>query len=198
MADVAASRTTLCVNRGMVHAGGDAARGEPRNPRPPSKVTAHRDFRQRHTIVQRRAAFPTRGKSTIAAQFRIFFAGQGLSTYIHVTDQRATDDAKIIITTPRGALCAGRDPGNAKDLPISEHATNTRGRPGQLRVVRPARHAALAPHQGTGKITLYQPRSQSEIGSCFPCVGPAERPRGGVEGVGTPSPYARSRTSSQG
>lgn len=72
--------------------------------------------------------FPTRGKSVTARTVSQFFADQGLSTYTHVTDRHATYGTKVIVTTRREAHYALDEIlGNATDLPITEHATDTHG-----------------------------------------------------------------------
>nr|WP_235204493.1 Tn3 family transposase [Nocardia otitidiscaviarum] len=68
--------------------------------------------------------FPTRGKSTTSRALSRYFAGEGLSTYTHVTDQHATYGTKIIVATKREAhYVLDEILGNATDLPITEHAT---------------------------------------------------------------------------
>lgn len=72
--------------------------------------------------------FPTRGKSTTARAMSRYFADQGLSTYTRVTDQHTTYGTKIIVATKRAAhYVLDEILGNATDLPITEHATDTHG-----------------------------------------------------------------------
>ncbi len=72
--------------------------------------------------------FPTRGKSTTARPLSRYFANEGLSTYTHVTDQHATYGTKVIVATKREAhYVLDEILGNATDLPITEHATDTHG-----------------------------------------------------------------------
>ncbi|WSJ00782.1 transposase [Nocardia sp. NBC_01329] len=71
---------------------------------------------------------PTRGKSSTARAMSRCFTEQGLSTYTHVTDQHATYGTKVIVATKREAhYVLDEILGNATDLPITEHATDTHG-----------------------------------------------------------------------
>nr|WP_263632068.1 transposase [Streptomyces sp. 8L] len=57
-----------------------------------------------------------------------YFAGQGLSTYTHVSDQHSTFGTKVIVATRREArYVLDEIMGNKTDLPITEHATDTHG-----------------------------------------------------------------------
>ncbi len=72
--------------------------------------------------------FPTRGKSVTARALSRYFAYEGLSTYTHVTDQHTTYGTKIIVATRREAhYVLDEILGNAADIPITEHATDTHG-----------------------------------------------------------------------
>jgi len=72
--------------------------------------------------------FPARGKSVTARALSRYFAHEGLSTYTHVTDQHATYGTKIIVATRREAhYVLDEILGNAADIPITEHATDTHG-----------------------------------------------------------------------
>jgi hypothetical protein len=72
--------------------------------------------------------FPTRGKSVTARALSSYFAHEGLSTYTHVTDQHTTYGTKIIVATKREAhYVLDEILGNATDIPITEHATDTHG-----------------------------------------------------------------------
>ncbi len=72
--------------------------------------------------------FPTKGKSLTARALSRYFADEGLSTYTHVTDQHATYGTKIIVATKREAhYVLDEILGNATDLPITEHTTDTHG-----------------------------------------------------------------------
>jgi hypothetical protein len=71
--------------------------------------------------------FPVRGKS-LSARDMIIHGGRVLSTYTHVSDQWSTYGTKIIVPTVREAHYALDEfLGNATDLPITEHATDTHG-----------------------------------------------------------------------
>jgi TnpA family transposase len=57
-----------------------------------------------------------------------YFAGQGLSTYTHVSDQHTTFGTKVIVVPRREAhYVLDEIMGNKTDLPITEHATDTHG-----------------------------------------------------------------------
>ena len=72
--------------------------------------------------------FPVRGKSLTARAMNIHFADQGLSTYTRVSDQHSTYGTKVLVPTAREAHYVLDDLlGNAADLPIREHATDTHG-----------------------------------------------------------------------
>ncbi|KUN86743.1 hypothetical protein AQJ64_05400 [Streptomyces griseoruber] len=47
--------------------------------------------------------FPAKGKSTTAWAMKKYFAGQGLSTYTHVSDQHTTFGTKVIVVSRREA-----------------------------------------------------------------------------------------------
>lgn len=71
--------------------------------------------------------FPVRGKS-LTGRNMVIHGGQVLSTYTHVSDQWPTYETKIIVPTAREAHYVLDDfLGNATDLPITEHATDTHG-----------------------------------------------------------------------
>ncbi len=71
--------------------------------------------------------FPVRGKSLTGREMTVF-GGQVLSTYTHVSDQHSTYGTKVIVPTTREAHYVLDDfLGNATDLPIHEHATDTHG-----------------------------------------------------------------------
>ncbi|MEU8110380.1 Tn3 family transposase [Nonomuraea muscovyensis] len=71
--------------------------------------------------------FPVRGK-TLTGRNMVIHGGQVLSTYTHVSDQWSTYRTKIIVPTAREAHFVLDDfLGNATDLPIAEHATDTHG-----------------------------------------------------------------------
>jgi len=73
--------------------------------------------------------FPTKGRSiTARALSRYFARGHGISTYTHVSDQHSTFDTKVIVAAaPESHYVLDGILGNATDLPIAEHATDTHG-----------------------------------------------------------------------
>ncbi|WP_281286523.1 Tn3 family transposase [Herbidospora galbida] len=72
--------------------------------------------------------FPIRGKSVTARALSRYFAHEGLSTYTQVTDQHTTYGTKVIVTTKREAhYVLDEILGDATDIPITEHATDTHG-----------------------------------------------------------------------
>ncbi|UBU18658.1 Tn3 family transposase [Nonomuraea gerenzanensis] len=71
--------------------------------------------------------FPLRGKS-LTGRHMLIHGGQVLSTYTHVSDQWSTYGTKVIVPTAREAHYVLDDfLGNATDLPIDEHATDSHG-----------------------------------------------------------------------
>ena len=71
--------------------------------------------------------FPVRGKSLTAREM-VVHGGQVLSSYTHVSDQHSTFGTKVIVPTAREAHYMLDDfLGNATDLPVYEHATDTHG-----------------------------------------------------------------------
>ena len=69
-----------------------------------------------------------RGKSLTARHLSRYFVDEGISTYTHVSDQHSTYGTKIIVATDREAhYVLDEILGNATDLPITEHATDTHG-----------------------------------------------------------------------
>nr|WP_222721306.1 Tn3 family transposase [Actinomadura sp. HBU206391] len=71
--------------------------------------------------------FPVRGKSLTSRDMPIH-GGRVLSTYTHVSDQWSTYGTKQIVPTAReGHYTLDELLGNATDLPITEHATDTHG-----------------------------------------------------------------------
>ncbi len=118
--------------------------------------------------------FPTRGKSVTARALSRYFANEGLSTYTHVTDQHATYGTKVIVATKREAhYVLDEILGNATDLPISEHATDTHGVTLVNFGLFDLLGLQLSPRiRDLGKITLYRAGPLSEVESRFPHVGP--------------------------
>ena len=71
--------------------------------------------------------FPVRGKSLTGREM-VVHGGQVLSSYTHVSDQHSTFGTKVIVPTAREAHYVLDDfLGNATDLPVYEHATDTHG-----------------------------------------------------------------------
>lgn len=118
--------------------------------------------------------FPTRGKSVTARALSRYFANEGLSTYTHVTDQHATYGTKVIVATRREAhYVLDEILGNATDLPISEHATDTHGVTLVNFGLFDLLGLQLSPRiRDLGKITLYRPGTRAEADSQFPTAGP--------------------------
>jgi hypothetical protein len=72
--------------------------------------------------------FPMRGKSLTARHLSRYFVDEGIPTYTHVSDQHSAYGTKIIVATDREAhYVLDEILGNATDLPITEHATDTHG-----------------------------------------------------------------------
>lgn len=117
--------------------------------------------------------FPTRGKSTTARAAKKWFVDQGLSTYAHVSDQFSTYGTKIIVVTKREAqYVLDEIMGNATDLPITEHATDTHG----VTLVNFALFdlvgLVFSPRiRDLGKITMYRDRPKAEALSLWPRGG---------------------------
>ncbi|MEV0111562.1 Tn3 family transposase [Nocardia sp. NPDC050799] len=118
--------------------------------------------------------FPTRGKSTTARPMSRYFAGEGLSTYTHVTDQHATYGTKVIVATKREAhYVLDEILGNATDLPITEHATDTHGVTLVNFGLFDLLGMQLSPRiRDLGRITLYRPGPRGEAEARFPHAGP--------------------------
>jgi TnpA family transposase len=71
--------------------------------------------------------FPVRGNS-LTSRDMVIHGGRVLSTYTHVSDQWSTYGTKILVPVAREAHFALDEfLGNATDLPITEHATDTHG-----------------------------------------------------------------------
>jgi TnpA family transposase len=117
--------------------------------------------------------FPVRGKSTSAREM-VVHGGRVLSTYTHVTDQHATYGTKIIVATKREAhYVLGEILGNATDLPITEHATDTHGVTLVNFGLFDLLGMQLSPRiRDLGRITLYRPGPRRETEARFPHAGP--------------------------
>ncbi|WSV81293.1 Tn3 family transposase [Nocardia sp. NBC_01009] len=118
--------------------------------------------------------FPTRGKSTTARAMSRYFAGEGLSTYTHVTDQHATYGTKVIVATKREAhYVLDEILGNATDLPITEHATDTHGVTLVNFGLFDLLGMQLSPRiRDLGRITVYRPERRADAEARFPHAGP--------------------------
>ena len=72
--------------------------------------------------------FPQRGRSLTARALSRYFLDEGTTTYTHVSDQHSTYGTKVIPTTWREAVAVLDEIfGNATDLAIAEHTTDTAG-----------------------------------------------------------------------
>ncbi|MBV6697734.1 Tn3 family transposase [Kitasatospora aureofaciens] len=118
--------------------------------------------------------FPTRGKSITARHLNKYFVAEGISTYTHVSDQHSTFGTKVIVATHREAhYVLDEILGNATDLPITEHATDTHGVTlvnfGLFDLVG----KQLSPRiRDLGKITLYRMGGKADYEERFPKAGP--------------------------
>ena len=118
--------------------------------------------------------FPTRGKSLTARALSRYFAHEGLSSYTHVSDQHATYGTKVIVATDREAhYVLDEILGNATDLPITEHATDTHG----VTLVNFALFDLVglqfSPRiRDLGKITLYRSGAKATTERAWPRAGP--------------------------
>lgn len=118
--------------------------------------------------------FPTRGKSVTARALSRYFASEGLSTYTHVTDQHTTYGTKVIVATKREDHYVLDDIlGNATDIPITEHATDTHGVTLVNFGLFDLLGLQLSPHiRDLGKITLYRTGPKSQVEADFPLTWP--------------------------
>jgi TnpA family transposase len=118
--------------------------------------------------------FPTRGKSVTARALSRYFANEGLSTYTHVTDQHTTYGTKVIVATKREAhYVLDEILGNATDIPITEHATDTHGVTLVNFGLFDLRGLQLPPRiRDLGKITLYRAGPRAQVEADFPHTGP--------------------------
>jgi len=103
--------------------------------------------------------FPVKGKSLTARHLSRYFArGQGASVYTHVSDQHSTFDTKVIVGyAPESHYVLDGIVGNATDLPIEEHATDTHGATLANFALFDLVGKQLSPRiRDLGKITLYR------------------------------------------
>ena len=100
--------------------------------------------------------------------------GQVLSTYTHVSDQHSTFGTKILVPTQREAHFVLDDfLGNATDLPIYEHATDTHGVTLINFALFDLAGKLLSPRiRDLGKITLIRDATPAEITRRYPRAGP--------------------------
>ena len=117
--------------------------------------------------------FPVRGK-TLTGRDMVIHGGQVLSTYTHVTDQHTTYGTKIIVATKREAhYVLDEILGNATDVPVTEHATDTHGVTLVNFGLFDLLGMQLSPRiRDLGKITLYRTGSRAQVEAEFPRTGP--------------------------
>jgi TnpA family transposase len=114
-----------------------------------------------------------RGK-TLTGRDMVIHGGQVLSTYTHVTDQHTTYGTKIIVATKREAhYVLDEILGNATDVPVTEHATDTHGVTLVNFGLFDLLGLQLSPRiRDLGKITLYRTGSRAQVEAEFPHTGP--------------------------
>jgi TnpA family transposase len=117
--------------------------------------------------------FPVRGKS-VTARNMVIHGGQVLSTYTHVSDQWSTYGTKIIVPTAREAHFVLDDfLGNATDLPVAEHATDTHGATLINFALFDLVGKALTPRmRDLTRVTLVRDDTPTEIARAYPHAGP--------------------------
>jgi len=105
---------------------------------------------------------------------RYFARGQGVSVYTHVSDQHSTLDTKVIVATaPEGHYVLDGHLGNATDLPVVEHATDTHGASLANFALFDLVGRQLSPRiRDLGKITLYRTGPKADFVACYPHAGP--------------------------
>ncbi len=126
--------------------------------------------------------FPVRGKTTTGREMTIH-GGQVLSTYTHVTDQHTTYGTKIIVATKREAhYVLDEILGNATDVPITEHATDTHGVTLVNFGLFDLLGLQLSPRiRDLGKITLHRIAAKARAEADHPHVAPLLTRRVNVE-----------------
>jgi len=104
----------------------------------------------------------------------VIHGGQVLSTYTHVTDQHTTYGTKIIVARKREAhYVLDEILGNATDVPVTEHATDTHGVTLVNFGLFDLLGLQLSPRiRDLGKITLYRTGSRAQVEAEFPRTGP--------------------------
>ncbi|GII94365.1 DDE transposase [Sinosporangium siamense] len=117
--------------------------------------------------------FPVRGRST-TARTMVVHGGQVLSTYTHVSDQWSTYGTKVIVPTAREAHFVLDDfLGNATDLPVDEHATDTHGATLINFALFDLVGKALTPRmRDLTRITLVRDGTPAETARRYPHAGP--------------------------
>jgi TnpA family transposase len=117
--------------------------------------------------------FPVRGKS-VTARNMVIHGGQVLSTYTHVSDQWSTYGTKIIVPTAREAHFVLDDfLGNATDLPVAEHATDTHGATLINFALFDLVGKALTPRmRDLARVTLVRDDTPTEVRKTYPHAGP--------------------------
>jgi len=119
--------------------------------------------------------FPTKGKSiTARAMSRYFARGQGISTYTHVSDQHSTYGTKVVAATaPESHYVLDEILGNATDLPIAEHATDTHGASLANFALLDLVGKQLSPRiRDLGGITVYRTGPRADFTDRYPRAGP--------------------------
>ena len=119
--------------------------------------------------------FPVAGKSITARHLSRYFArGAGVSTYTAVSDQHATFDTQVIAATAAEAPhVLDGILGNATDLPLAEHATDTHGATLANFALFDLVGMQLSPRiRDLGKITLCRPGPRADYISRYPHAGP--------------------------
>ncbi|MGH3515820.1 MAG: Tn3 family transposase [Haloechinothrix sp.] len=118
--------------------------------------------------------FPTKGRSISARALSRYFVDEGISTYTHVSDQHSTYGTQVIVATQSEATYVLDEIlGNATDLPISEHVTDTGG----VTLVNFALFDLVglqfSPRiRDLGKVTLYRIGSRRDVCARWPHAGP--------------------------
>jgi TnpA family transposase len=117
--------------------------------------------------------FPVRGK-TVTGRNMVIHGGQVLSTYTHVSDQWSTYGTKIIVPTAREAHFVLDDfLGNATDLPIAEHATDSHGATLINFALFDLVGKVLTPRlRDLTRVTLVRDETPTEIARRYPHAGP--------------------------
>jgi hypothetical protein len=151
----------------------DHRRGHQHGPRRHGRVVrgavpppADPELRLGRPVVLGRATVPGQGKSITARHLSRYFArGQGVSTYTH--------DTKVIVATaPESHYVLDGILGNETDLPIAEHATDTRGATLANFALFDLVGKQLTPRiRDLGKITLYRTGPKADFEDRYPRSG---------------------------